>query len=61
MRMFVGILLGSALTVAGVYVADHSSSLPSGTARPMVNWDVVAKNLDDVTTMAREGWRKLAG
>jgi hypothetical protein len=60
MRMFVGILLGSVLTVAGVYVADHSS-LPSGPARPMVNWDVVAKNLDDVTTMAREGWRKLAG
>ncbi len=59
MRLFVGILLGSALTVAGVYVADHS--LPSATARPMVNWDVVAKNLDDVTTMAREGWRKLAG
>ena len=59
MRLFVGILLGSALTVAGVYVADHS--LPSGPARPMVNWDVVAKNLDDVTTMAREVWRKLAG
>jgi len=58
--MFVGILLGSVLTIAGVYVADHSS-LPSVTARPMVNWDVVAKNLDDVTTMAREGWRKLAG
>jgi len=27
----------------------------------MVNWDVVAKNLDTVTTLAREGWKKITG
>jgi hypothetical protein len=27
----------------------------------MVNWDVVAKNFDSVTTRAREGWKKIAG
>src|SRR5262249_51639084 len=26
-----------------------------------VNWDVVAKNLDSVTTLARAGWKKIAG
>jgi hypothetical protein len=29
--------------------------------RPMVNWDVVAKNLDSVTALAREGWKKIVG
>jgi len=27
----------------------------------MVNWDVVAKNLDSVTTLARAGWKRIAG
>jgi len=31
-------------------------------ARPvMVNWEVVAKNMDSVTTLARAGWKKIAG
>ena len=60
MRLIIGIILGAALTIGGAYIADSMSG-GSPAARPMVNWDVVAKNLDDVTTMAREGWRKLAG
>jgi hypothetical protein len=36
-------------------------STSGAAAKPMVNWDVVQKNLDSVTTMAREGWRKIAG
>jgi len=27
----------------------------------MVNWDVVAKNIDDITAAARDGWKKIAG
>src|SRR5207237_5082525 len=54
MRMFFGIIIGFALTVAGAYVAD--SSVAPG-AEPMVNWKVVGKNIDAITTMAREGWR----
>ena len=60
MRLFAGLILGCALTIAVVYVADHTSGA-SAPARPMVNWDVVAKNLDDLTTMAREGWKKITG
>jgi hypothetical protein len=45
--------VGAASTVDTVSVA---------TAEPvMVNWDVVAKNLDTVTTLARAGWKKITG
>jgi len=59
MRFILGIIIGGALTVGGAYVADRVSA---AAAKPiMVNWDVVAKNFDSVTTRAREGWRKIAG
>ncbi len=58
MRLFFGIIIGCLLTVGGAYVTDAVS--PAG-AKPMVNWDVVAKNLDNVTTLAREGWKKITG
>ena len=45
MRLLFGIILGCALTVGGVYLADHMTG--SAAARPMVNWDVVAKNVDE--------------
>ena len=57
MRLIVGIILGCALTVGGAYVAD---TMATAGAKP-VNWDVVAKNLDSVTTLARAGWKKIAG
>jgi len=41
MRMFIGIIVGSALTFGGLYIADSVASGDS--ARPMVNWDVMAK------------------
>ena len=59
MRMFIGMILGCALTFGGLFVADSASS--GASARPMVNWDVVAKNFDSVTTRAREGWKKIVG
>jgi hypothetical protein len=29
--------------------------------KPLVNWEVVAKNADAVTTLARAGWKRIAG
>jgi hypothetical protein len=58
MRLFLGLILGCALTFGGLYVADN---VAGPTAKPMVNWDVVAKNVDVVVTMAKDGWKKIAG
>jgi hypothetical protein len=60
MRLILGMLLGAALTIGGAYVADSMSG-GSPTARPMVNWDVVSKNVDGLTEFVRESWKKLAG
>jgi hypothetical protein len=59
MRLFFGIIIGIALTVGGAYVADAMA--PPAAGSKMVNWDVVAKNLDSVTALAREGWKKITG
>ena len=59
MRLIVGIVLGFAITVGAVYLADHSAT--TAVARPMVNWDVVAKNIDGLTVLARDSWRRIAG
>jgi hypothetical protein len=57
MRFLLGLILGCALTIGGAYVADVASA-PS---TPMVNWEVVAKNVGAVTALAREGWKKITG
>jgi hypothetical protein len=54
--MFVGIIIGIALTIGGAYALDSMA-----TAKPMVNWDVVSKNLDGLTGFARDGWKKITG
>lgn len=59
MRLLFGIILGAALTVGGVYLADQVTTRAD--ARPMVNWDVVAKNVDQLSAMARDGWRRISG
>ncbi len=59
MRFIFGIIIGCLLTVGGAYVVDTMSSPAAG--GKMVNWDVVAKNLDSVTALAKEGWKKIAG
>ena len=59
MRLIFGMILGAALTVGGAYIADTGKSGPE--ARPMVNWDVVAKNTDTMMTMIKQGWAKLTG
>lgn len=59
MRLFLGIIIGCALTVGAAYVADATNS--GANARPLVNWDVVGKAVDGLTGMARDGWKKIAG
>lgn len=59
MRVFFGLILGCALTIGGAYLVDNMQSGPG--ARPMINWDVVAKNIDGVVAYARDGWKKIAG
>lgn len=60
MRLFMGIIVGCALTIGGAYVSDAMSASPDGAHR-MVNWDVVAKNLSGLTDLARDGWKKITG
>ena len=49
MRVFFGLILGCALTIGGAYLVDNMQSGPG--ARPMINWDVVAKNIDGVVAL----------
>jgi hypothetical protein len=58
MRLILGIIIGVALTIGGAYVADKSTTAG---AQPMVNWDVVSKNVSNLTSMARDGWKKITG
>jgi hypothetical protein len=60
MRFILGIIVGCAITVGAAYVADATSS-SAAAGKPMVNWDVVAKNVSSVTALAREGWKKITG
>ena len=56
MRFIFGMIIGGLLTVGGAYVVDRRRR-----AEPMVNGSVVAKNMDSVTALAREGWKKIVG
>lgn len=59
MRFILGMIIGSLLTIAGVYFAD-SRAKPAAhaveTERPMVNWDVVGKRVDELTAEAQTIW-----
>lgn len=59
MRLLFGMILGAALTVGIAYVSDTAKS--GAEARPMVNWDVVGKNVEGLTVMIKQGWAKLTG
>ena len=59
MRLLFGIILGAALTIGAAYISDTAKAGPD--ARPMVNWDVVAKNVDTLSVMIKHGWAKLTG
>jgi hypothetical protein len=64
MRLIFGMVLGVLLTVGTAFIADSMSSPAAGTAtseqRPMVNWDVVGRNLQELKAHLRDQWAKLS-
>jgi hypothetical protein len=60
MRLILGMILGAALTVGVAYVVDTSKA-PGTEQQRMVNWEVVSRNVDSLTTMIKQGWNKLTG
>lgn len=59
MRILFGMILGALLTIGGAYVLDHRSTT-IGVERPMVNWDVVGRNWNGLTTRVRQEWNRLS-
>jgi hypothetical protein len=67
MRFVLGIVVGILLTIGLAYLSDASIS-PSTNAsgqttleqRPMVNWDVVGRDWQNLTSGARNAWHRLA-
>jgi hypothetical protein len=60
MRLIMGMIIGFLLTVGVAYISDATAPATTD-ARQMVNWDVVAKRVEAVTAMVRDGWRRIAG
>jgi len=66
MRVFLGMILGALLLVAGVYVYDSmsTSTVARGevaqTNRTLVNWDVVATEWNLLKRRAHDDWIKLS-
>lgn len=56
MRVFLGMILGALLTVAAAYSYDSMNANRDITegARPMVNWDVVSRNWQDLRANLRD-------
>ena len=75
MRVFIGMVLGACLTIAGAFTYDALSgridNMPDASAseqRPMVNWNVVIRNwhlletdMREMGARVQEEWRKLTG
>ena len=66
MRMFLGMILGALLLVAGVYVYDsmQTSSVANGQVaqanRTIVNWDVAATDWNALKVRAHDDWIRLS-
>jgi hypothetical protein len=66
MRVFLGMILGALLLVAGVYIYDstQTSTATGGEVaqanRPIVNWDVAATDWRALKMRAHEDWIKLS-
>ena len=67
MRLFLGIILGAALTILGAYISDSLTTGPALTSAPttqqrtMVNWDVVGDNWQHVRNRVQDEWIKRTG
>jgi hypothetical protein len=66
MRVFLGMILGALLLIAGVYIYDSqsTSTVVSGQAasanRTIVNWDVAASEWNLLKRRAQDDWIKLS-
>jgi hypothetical protein len=66
MQVFLGMILGAALLVAGIYVYDSqsTSTVASGQTasvnRTIVNWDVASADWNAVKIRAHEDWIRLS-
>jgi hypothetical protein len=66
MRVFLGMILGALLLVAGVYVYDSmsTSTVASGEVaqanHTIVNWDVAATDWNALKLRARNDWVKMS-
>jgi hypothetical protein len=66
MRVFLGMILGALLLVAGVYVCDSmsTSTVASGEVaqanRTIVNWDVAATDWATLKLRAHNDWIRLS-
>ena len=66
MRVFLGMILGALLLVAGVYVYDsmQTSSVANGEVamanRTIVNWEVAAADWHALKTRAHDDWIRLS-
>jgi hypothetical protein len=66
MRVFLGMILGALLLVAGVYIYDsmQTSTVANGRVaqanRTIVNWDVAATDWDALKRRAHDDWIKLS-
>jgi hypothetical protein len=66
MRVFLGMILGALLLVAGVYAYDSqaTSTVASGqsasNSRTIVNWDVAATDWNALRVQAHNDWIKLS-
>jgi hypothetical protein len=64
--MFLGMILGALLLVAGVYVYDsmNTSSVANGqvaqNSRTIVNWDVAATDWKALKARAHEDWIRIS-
>lgn len=66
MRMFLGMILGALLLVAGVYIRDSmaTSTVANNQVtqpnRTIVNWDVAAVDWNALKTRAHDDWIRLS-
>jgi hypothetical protein len=66
MRVFLGMILGALLLVAGVYTYDsmQTSTVANGQVaqanRTIVNWDVAATDWSALKVRAHDDWIKLS-
>jgi hypothetical protein len=66
MQVFLGMILGALLLVAGVYAYDSQSTSPvangpsAATSRTIVNWDVASADWRAVKARAQEDWVRLS-